>query len=74
MLADNVMKSALQGKVLADILVDSYFCIEIGWGIGWSGGMAVSTPDEIRGETPAICQGKLRSQLEDGKIVIACIS
>ena len=62
------MESAFQGKVLADILVDSYFCIEIGRGIGWSGGMAVSTPDEIGGETPAVWQSELRSQLEDGKI------
>ena len=60
--------------MLADILVDSYFCIEIGRGIGWSGGMAVSTPDEIGGETPAVWQSELRSQLEDGKIVIAGIS
>ena len=73
-LTGNIMESAFQGKVLADILVDSYFRIEIGRGIGRSGGMTVSTPDEIRGETPAICQGKLRSQLEDGKIVIAGIS
>lgn len=74
MLAGNVMESSFQGKVLADILVDSYFCIEIGRGIGWSGGMAVSTPDEIGSETPAVWQSELRSQLEDGKIVIAGIS
>ena len=73
-LTDNIMESAFQGKVLADILVETYFRIEIGWSIGWSGCMAVSTPDEIGSKTPAVCQGKLRSQLEDGKIVIACIS
>ena len=73
-LTGNIMESAFQGKVLADILVDSYFRIEIGRGIGRSGGMTVSTPDEIGSKAPAVWQSKLRSQLEDGKIVIACIS
>ena len=36
-LAGNIMESAFQGKVLADILVETYFRIEIGWSIGWSG-------------------------------------
>ena len=73
-LTGNIMESAFQGKVLADILVDSYFRIEIGRGIGRSGGMTVSTPDEIGSKAPAVWQSKLRSQLEDGKIVIAGIS
>ncbi len=45
MLTGNIVESALQGKMLAYVLIHAHLGIEIGWRIGWRKSMATGAPD-----------------------------
>ena len=53
MLTGNIVESAFQGKMLANVLIHAHLGIEIGWRIGWCKSMAAGAPDHIGCQAPA---------------------
>lgn len=47
MLTGNIVESAFQGKMLANVLIYAHLGIEIGWRIGWCKRVAAGAPDHI---------------------------
>ena len=53
MLTGDIVESAFQGKMLANVLIHAHLGIEIGWRIGWRKRMAACTPDHVGCQAPA---------------------
>ena len=53
MLTGDIVESALQGKMLAYVLIHAHLGIEIGWRIGWRKSMATGAPDHVGCQAPA---------------------
>ena len=53
MLTGDIVESALQGKMLAYVLIYAHLGIEIGWRIGWRKSMATGAPDHVGCQAPA---------------------